>query len=256
MFPLDREILLVVNGAAGQSGALFEVLLFLCGEAPLVACVACMLALWWTDVEGGDRGGLGLHGFAATTPGIRASRRRCVALALGVTTAFVCTRLIAFANDVPRPIGRETLVVPIDSARFGELARGMTGFGAFPSDHAALYFALAAGLFAWSRRLGSIGLCAAAVVSMARVAVGFHYPLDMLAGGCIGAGIGWAWLKLARHSPGFFDVVVRAFDDHPAVLYPALFVVSIDFTAHFRFLFRGVFYLVFRLLGGGALGRP
>ena len=51
MFPLDRQILLLVNGVLGSSRVLFETALLFCGALPLVGSVAIMLALWWTDPE-------------------------------------------------------------------------------------------------------------------------------------------------------------------------------------------------------------
>lgn len=249
MFPLDREALLAVNRVVGSSAALFETALFLCGSVPLVGCVATLLALWWTDVQGGG-GALRLGGgFGAASEGTHLSRARCVAIALGVGAAFVATRLVAFSTHFPRP-PIDGLLIPIDPARFAELTTGMTGFGSFPSDHAALYFALAAGLFAWSKRVGWAGLVAAAILSLARVGVGFHYPSDVVVGALIGATLGGTMTALQRRSPHFFDMAVRLFDDHPAVMYPALFVAAIDFTAHFRLVFGAVFYLVPRLLGG------
>jgi undecaprenyl-diphosphatase len=249
MLPLDREALFAINGFVGSSAALFETALLLCGSLPLVGCVATLLALWWTDVQGGQ-GSLRLGGgFGAASEGTHLSRARCVAIALGGGAAFVATRVIAFTTSLPRP-AVEGLVVPIDPARFAELKHGMTGFGAFPSDHAALYFALAAGLFAWSTRLGWTGVTIATILSLARVGVGFHYPSDVVAGALIGASLGAALASLQRRSPHFFDMAVRLFDDHPAVMYPALFVTALDFTAHFRLVFGAVFYFVPRLLGG------
>jgi membrane-associated phospholipid phosphatase len=249
VFPFDRDALLAINGLVGSSAALFEGALFLCGSFPLVGCVATLLALWWTDVEGGG-GSLRLGGgFGNTSQGTHLSRARCVAIALAVAAAFVLTRLIAFSASFPRPTA-DGLRVPIDPARFAELMHGMTGFGAFPSDHAALYFALAAGLFAWSRKLGWAGIVVASILSLARVGVGFHYPSDVVAGALIGAVLGKVMIELQRRSPHFFDMAVRLFDDHPSVMYPALFVAAIDFTAHFRLVFGAVFYLVPRILGG------
>src|SRR4051812_49836885 len=52
----------------------------------------------------------------------------------------------------------------------------------FPSDHATGAFALAFGLLAADRRIGRIALLLAAVIAVARVSVGAHYPTDVLAG--------------------------------------------------------------------------
>jgi undecaprenyl-diphosphatase len=126
----------------------------------------------------------------------------------------------------------------------------MTGFGAFPSDHAALFFAVAAGLFAWSWRLGLAGLLVAGALSLARIAVGFHYPSDMVAGALLGGALGGLAAGQAQRAAVLLDGVVALFRRRPALMYPVLFVVALDFTQHFRLVFRAVFYFLFALLGG------
>ncbi len=251
MFPLDRQLLHLINGLAGSHQALFEGLLLLCGALPLVACVAVLLALWWTDPEGPAAAGPVLAaGLAPRREGLLASRRRCVMLALAVGASFICTRLIAFATRFPRPLGREELAVPMEADRWAALVDGMTGFGAFPSDHAALFFALAVGLFSWGARAGMAGLALAVLFSTARVAVGFHYPSDMVAGALLGGGLAGLAMSQAGRAAYALDGVVGLFARRPAVMYPLLFVVALDFTQHFRLVFKTIFYFLFTLLGG------
>jgi undecaprenyl-diphosphatase len=57
----------------------------------------------------------------------------------------------------------------------------------FPSDHATAAFAIAVALFLRHRKAGWLALGLATVVSIARVAVGTHYPADIAAGALIGA---------------------------------------------------------------------
>lgn len=52
----------------------------------------------------------------------------------------------------------------------------------FPSGHTLVSFALAFGIFWFHRKRGLAFLIAASVVALSRVAVGVHYPSDILAG--------------------------------------------------------------------------
>jgi undecaprenyl-diphosphatase len=68
----------------------------------------------------------------------------------------------------------------------------------FASDHATMAGAVAAGLLLVSVRLGLVAVAAAALMAFARVYVGAHFPVDVLAGLALGgavAGIGWLLLQ-------------------------------------------------------------
>jgi membrane-associated phospholipid phosphatase len=67
----------------------------------------------------------------------------------------------------------------------------------FPSDHAVMAGAAAAGLWLVSRRLGTVAVIAAVAMAFARVYIAAHYPWDVAAGLLLGAVVslvGWALL--------------------------------------------------------------
>jgi membrane-associated phospholipid phosphatase len=68
----------------------------------------------------------------------------------------------------------------------------------FPSDHAMIAGAFAAGLLLLDRRLGLLALVLALLLAFARVYTGVHYPSDVAAGFAIGAAIGVLVVLLLR----------------------------------------------------------
>lgn len=56
----------------------------------------------------------------------------------------------------------------------------------FPSGHAAFFFAFASAVYFHNKKLGFWFLGASIFISVARVIVGVHYPLDILGGAIIG----------------------------------------------------------------------
>lgn len=67
----------------------------------------------------------------------------------------------------------------------------------FPSGHTAVSFAVAAALFLVDRRIGLVAGLVAASVAFGRVAVGVHFPSDILGG--LVAGIASALLVRRLH---------------------------------------------------------
>lgn len=59
----------------------------------------------------------------------------------------------------------------------------------FPSDHAVMAGAVAAGVLLTNRRLGAATAVAAVVMAFARVYVGAHFPLDVIVGLLLGAAV-------------------------------------------------------------------
>jgi undecaprenyl-diphosphatase len=107
-----------------------------------------------------------------------ATRRAVVAAglsaALGLAVAAVVSRLV----DRPRPFVAHHGV---------HLFAAHAADPGFPSDHATAAFAIAVALLLRSRKWGLLALAAATVLSLTRVAMGIHYPSDVLAGAALGA---------------------------------------------------------------------
>jgi membrane-associated phospholipid phosphatase len=74
-----------------------------------------------------------------------------------------------------------------------EIVRNMENWSSFPSDTAALFFALSFGILRLSRPLGAALMAYVAVwICLPRIYLGIHYPSDILAGALIGIGVTWA----------------------------------------------------------------
>lgn len=68
----------------------------------------------------------------------------------------------------------------------------------FPSGHAAFYFALAAVVYSYNKKIGLGFFSAAFLVSLARIFVGVHWPSDVMAGIVVGIFSGWLIVKIFR----------------------------------------------------------
>jgi membrane-associated phospholipid phosphatase len=85
------------------------------------------------------------------------------------------------------------------------LAHRSTDFS-FPSDHAVMAGAVAAGLWLVSTRLGIVASVLAVVMAFARVYVGVHFPQDVIAGLVLGAAVALVgWLLVGRILTWLFE---------------------------------------------------
>lgn len=85
------------------------------------------------------------------------------------------------------------------------LGTSYNGVGAFPSGHAAFYFAIAAVISRYYPKTSFAFFAATISLSFARVVVGLHWPSDIIAGAAIGIAIGflthWLAKKYLRPKP-------------------------------------------------------
>jgi undecaprenyl-diphosphatase len=113
-----------------------------------------------------------------------------VALGAIILSRLVLTEVIRWAWFRPRPF--------IDHTVNSLLAHENTG--SFPSGHAAVFFALAAAVYFFGQwRAGQWLFVVAVLISLARVYVGVHYPLDILAGALVGLFSGWLTVKIYKY---------------------------------------------------------
>jgi len=111
----------------------------------------------------------------------------------------------------------------------------LAGWSSFPSDHASLFFALAAGLWLVSPLVGAFAfLHAAVLVSLPRIYVGLHFPTDILAGACLGVtamAVIWTWrsvfVKLVEPALAWSKSI-------PHLFYPAFFILTSELAHLFK----------------------
>jgi undecaprenyl-diphosphatase len=109
---------------------------------------------------------------------------------------------------------------------YGMKPSDFEGATSLPSDHAALFYALAAGMFFISRGMGVLSIVyATLLIAFPRVYLGLHYPTDIILGACIGitaclfCNLSVINEKVSRPIQGWSDTKA-------ALFYPAFFLIS------------------------------
>ncbi|WP_176556284.1 phosphatase PAP2 family protein [Rubellimicrobium rubrum] len=220
---LDAAVLRELNSLVGGSWSLDQVILEV-RTNPIFKGIVPMMMLWGLWFGGAAEG----------------MARNCLRAQLLATVLVACAAIAigrALALWLPfrlRPIHTEGLA--LKTPQGFDAAGTLDGWSSMPSDHAVLFFALATGIFAVHRTLGSLAfLHAAMVVSLPRVVVGVHYPSDILVGALAGVTVAallgpvfvaltlrWGLLAQERARPGLFYALMLAVTFQVASIFDSL----------------------------------
>lgn len=110
----------------------------------------------------------------------QAGRRAAAAAGFSAVIALALGQVISTLVDRTRPF--------VDHPQIHLFIHHARDAG-FPSDHATGSFAIAVALVLRHRAAGAVALVLATLIAISRVAVGAHYPGDVLAGAALGAAV-------------------------------------------------------------------
>jgi undecaprenyl-diphosphatase len=117
---------------------------------------------------------------------------------------------------------------------YGISTSTLEGWSSFPSDHAVLYFGIATGIFAASRRFGFVAIIYAVVfISLPRIYVGYHFPTDILVGFLVGGILTYTSILLARDSK-LVSGLQSWGNSHQGAFYAVLFLFSFQIANLFN----------------------
>lgn len=214
---LDTAISLAINRAAGHS-AIFDRFVIFLTTSDLVKGGVVMAVIWsvWlirTDDERRSRGMVLVSIFASLL-------------------ALLLARVLAYAGPIRvRPLldlqlhFRAPIGLPSQT--------NWTSWSSFPSDHAALFFALAWGVWLASRRAGAgLMLYVLIVICLPRLYIGIHYFSDLFAGAVIGITCS-AILSERPIRERLANPLLAWADRHPALFYFAFAILTFQLATLF-----------------------
>lgn len=246
MFVLELNDLLVswLNVAVGRS-ALVDTVIALPLRNELLKAVpvlACLLAVWHSG-----------------RPQQRLAQRKVlIATMMMATLAAGVSRAVSERTSLPRPyvfrqqvyalkaqglVAQRTHLLrsPRDNAsreranRLADANIPANDFGAFPSDHAALFFTIACGVWVASRKAGVLALTWTFVaILLPKVWVGMHSPLDIVGGCLLGGSMLAAFLAIQeRFFLNQWRRAVQATLRHEEVAAALVFVYAFEASSTF-----------------------
>ena len=215
-FASDLWLLHLVNGSCGSW--VFDWIAAFIERTNVFTGGLIMAAYWWVWFH----------------PEAQAERRtKIISGIVAAIIALIVARVIS--KGLPfrvRPlyaagIGYRALELP-----GGPIIGGYEDWSAFPSDHAAMFFALAAGLWRCSRRVGGLAfIFAIAGDAAVRVYLGIHYPSDVLGGAAIGMLCVYAMGRI--NVEGLARPIMELEGKYPPAFYALAFLVTDELAVVF-----------------------
>lgn len=167
---MNQEIFLFLHSLANQSEGLNFVILFFAEYLPWLVIIAGGIFLW-------------VH----TDTSLQNKWKEIGITFLTAVTAYFSAIILKILFAVERPgVAVENIAPLFLKEDF-----------AFPSGHATFFFAIATAIFLRHKKTGLWFFAAALLISLARIAAGVHFPIDILGGAVLGVGIAY-FLKTCK----------------------------------------------------------
>ena len=179
---LDISGVQALNGLAGRAVTLDAALIFAASGLifVMVATVGAYVAAEWTYADFKGRVADAWHVICA------------------FLLAFAVEHLIGYLWFRPRPfVVMQEVVKLIEKSPLEK---------SFPSGHATAAFAMAFALFLHDRKWGWLLIAMAVLVGLGRVAVGVHYPTDIIAGAVVGFAAAAATAPLRKRIEPYLEL--------------------------------------------------
>ncbi|MEO7343596.1 MAG: phosphatase PAP2 family protein [Methylotenera sp.] len=219
MLEFDNAVLSYLNHYVGVSPRFDAAVVFL-SWISLLKMTPLILILW---------------SFWFIRDGNTVNRRKDVVLVfLGSCVAMAIARgLSLFLPFRLRPLFNPDLMLHIPKQLSLE---SFDHLSSMPSDHAALAFAIAMGIFLMNRVWGSLALLHAAfIICLPRAYLSIHYPTDLIAGAVLGVLAAWVTMRLVNIK-GLADKVMAFEHARPATFYS----ISLLFSSQMMQMFNEV----------------
>lgn len=207
----DERIVLFLNQFAAKS-AVFDGIVYDLADSSILQGGLFMAYFWWAWLR---------------TDGPVARRRHEIVISIGgAIVAAIISRIMQVTLPFhTRPLHTASLhfVVPL-----GVNPETLNFWNSLPSDHAAIYFALATAISYQCRALGYAAMVWTMVFGLIpRIYLGYHYPSDILAGAVVGIAI----MVLTWHFMPRTKMVERMLaweHSHRAIFYPVAFLLTYE----------------------------
>jgi membrane-associated phospholipid phosphatase len=210
---LDARMLLAINAAAAKIPGIATGIAIMDANGAELLLATSIVALWFLSHSAGED----------------MMRRRALLTVLAFFPTYGLARVMQGLDHRTRPILSGIHLQPLtDPTTWHQMAINFTHWGSFPSDHAALVAIVLVAAWSVSRRAGVALALLAVLVGLFRIAVGYHWPSDVLGGTLLGLIVAAVLFALEGKLAPLLDAMLKKIDANPALSYALAFIVLSD----------------------------
>lgn len=217
MNAFDSAVVPLINQYARQSDT-FDSLVFFIADEPLLKGGILVVFLW--------------VGWTYPYPDKIAKRQFVISTLYAVVAALLFAKILRYFLPFRlRPLHDGNLGFRLP---YHVSSETLWNWSSFPSDTAAMLFALSAGLFFISRRIGIFAILYSFLFGcLPRIYLGYHYPTDIAAGAVIGI-LGAAIFSLPEIRTQLARLPLMWSKKYPVIFYPGLFLITCEIGSIFE----------------------
>jgi undecaprenyl-diphosphatase len=230
MNSFDSSVITFLNGFARHS-SVFDTFVYMISDNSLLKGGVIAALVWWVWFRHGlDR------------PEVR--QFLLCGMIAGLVSVAVARSLAHALPYRERPLRVAALHF---QQPYGTSEEELINWSSFPSDHAAIFFALATSIFLAWRPAGIFALCHTFIfICLPRLYLGYHYPSDVLAGAFIGIAIAWlSRFMIVRQKVS--RLTTPWLEQSPGSFYACLFLVTFQIATIFESV-REIIHFALRFL--------
>lgn len=216
MNPFDSTIIRFLNGFAHHSVIFDNIVNVL--DTPLLKGGVVAALIWWAW-------------FRSDANQIKNRHN----LLWGIVACLLCIVVArTLAKSLPyreRPLRNPAIHFQLP---YGDNAEVLINWSAFPSDHAAVFFALATSIFFAWRTAGIFAFCHVFfIICLPRIYMGYHHPTDILGGAAIGIAVAYlGHLESVRKAVS--RIATPWLEGSPGSFYACLFIMAFQIATLFE----------------------